>query len=74
VTLKKGYQPRTDIAKDETGDLVTDSHRILDKWMKRFSQFLDVQGVNDVRYTEIHTAQPLVPEPSAFEFEMAIES
>jgi hypothetical protein len=24
--------------------------------------------------TEIHTAEPLVPEPNAFEFEMAIEN
>jgi hypothetical protein len=32
-----------------------------------------VHGVNDVRQTEIHTAQPLVPEPSAFEVEMAAE-
>jgi hypothetical protein len=30
-------------------------------------------GVNDVRQTEVHTAEPLVPEPSAFEVEMAIE-
>jgi len=34
---------------------------------------LNVHGVNDVRQTEIHTAEPLVPEPSAFEVEMAIE-
>ena len=27
--FKKGYQPRTDIVKDEKGDLVMDSHRIL---------------------------------------------
>jgi len=26
--FKKGYQPRTNIVKDEKGDLVTDSHRI----------------------------------------------
>ena len=30
-------------------------------------------GVNDVRQTELHTAEPLVAEPSAFEVEMAIE-
>jgi hypothetical protein len=30
-------------------------------------------GFNDVRQTEIHTAEPQVLEPSAFEFEMAIE-
>jgi hypothetical protein len=32
-----------------------------------------VHGVNDVRQTEIHTAEPLLPEPSAFEDELAIE-
>jgi hypothetical protein len=31
-------------------------------------------GDNDVRETEIHTAEPLVPELSAFEFEMTIEN
>jgi hypothetical protein len=34
---------------------------------------LNVHEVNDVRQTEIHTAEPPVPEPRAFEFEMAIE-
>jgi hypothetical protein len=29
--------------------------------------------INDVRQAEIHAAEPLVPEPSAFEVEMAIE-
>jgi kynurenine formamidase len=32
---------------------------------------LNIHGVNEVRQTEVHTAEPLVPEPSAFEFEMA---
>jgi len=32
-----------------------------------------VHGVNDVRQTEIHTAEPLVPELSAFEVDLAIE-
>jgi hypothetical protein len=40
--------------------------------MNYFSQLLNVHGVNDVRQTEIHTAEPLVPEPSAFEVEMAM--
>jgi hypothetical protein len=34
---------------------------------------LDVHGDNDVRQTEIHTAEPLVHEPIAFDVEMAIE-
>ena len=34
---------------------------------------MNVHGVNDVRQTEIHTTEHLVPQPSAFEVEMAIE-
>ena len=34
---------------------------------------MDVHGVNDVRQMEIHKAEPLVPEPSAFEVELATE-
>jgi len=34
---------------------------------------LNVPGINDVRQAEICTAEPLVPEPSAFEVEMAVE-
>jgi len=54
--------------------LVTDSHIILvGKGSDFFSQLLHVHGVDDVRQTKIHTAEPLVPEPSAFEIKMAIE-
>jgi hypothetical protein len=35
---------------------------------------LNIHGVNDVSQTELHTAEPLVPEHSAYEFEMAIEN
>jgi len=34
---------------------------------------LNVRGINDVGQTEIHTAEPLVPKPSAFEVELPIE-
>jgi hypothetical protein len=30
-------------------------------------------GVNAIRQTEIHTTEPLVPQPSAFEIQMAIK-
>jgi len=32
-----------------------------------------VRWVNDNRQTEIHTTEPLVPQPSVFDFAMAIE-
>ena len=33
-----------------------------------------MHGVNDGRQTEIDTAEPLLPEPCAFEIELAIEN
>ena len=71
--FKKGNQPRTIIVKDERGDLVAETHSIMERWRNYFSQLLNVHGVNDIRQGEIHTAEPLVPEPSAFEVELAIE-
>jgi len=63
--LKTGYQPRTNIVKDEKGDLVEDSHSILVRLRNHFSQLLNKHGVNDARQTELSTAEPLVPEPNA---------
>jgi hypothetical protein len=34
---------------------------------------IECTWVHDMRQTEIHTAEPTVPQPSAFEFEMAVE-
>jgi len=64
---------RTNIIKDEKGDLVRDSHSILARWRNHFSQLLNVQGFNDIRQRKIHTAKLPVPELSALEIQMAIE-
>jgi hypothetical protein len=61
------------MVKEENGDLLADSHSILNRWKNYFCQLLNVHGVNAVKQTEIHTAEPLVPEPSSFEVEIAIE-
>ena len=53
--------------------MIADSHSILARWRNHFSQLLNIHGVNDVRQTELHTAEPLVPVPNALEFELAIE-
>jgi hypothetical protein len=71
--FKKGYQPRTLIVQDKKGDLIADSHSIMVRWRNYFSHILNVHGVSEVRQAEIHTAEPLVPEPSALEVELAIE-
>ena len=71
--LKNGYQPRTNIVQDEKGDLVADCHSILARWGHHFFQLFNVHGVSDIRQTEIHTSEPLVPELSTFEVEMTLE-
>jgi len=50
--FKKGYHSRTNIVKDEKGDLVADSHSILARWRNYFSQLLNVHGANHIRQTE----------------------
>jgi hypothetical protein len=53
--FRRGYQPRTNIAKDKKGDLVADCHSILDRRRSYSSQLLNVHGDNDVRQTKIRT-------------------
>ena len=65
------YRPRTYIVKNEKGNLVADFFSIMASWTNHFSQLLNVHGVNNVRPTEIYTAELLVPESSTFEFTMA---
>ena len=73
IDFKKGCQSRCNIVKDEKGDLVADSHSIMARWRNYFSHLFNVHGVKDVGQVEIPTADPLVPEPSAFEVELAID-
>jgi len=71
--FKKGYQTRCNIVKDEKGDLVAESHSIVARWRNYFFQLFNVHGVKDVGQAEIHTAEPLVSEPSASEVELTID-
>ena len=71
--FKKRYQARCNIVKDEKGDLVADCHSIVVRWRNYFSHLFNVNGVKDIRQVEIHTAEPLVPEPRATEVELAID-
>jgi len=59
--------------KDEKGDLEADAHNIVARWRNYFFQLFNVHGFKYVRQAEIHTAEPLVPEPSAVEVELAID-
>jgi hypothetical protein len=47
------YQPKNNLAKDESCDLLVDSHNILNRWKKYFPLLLNVCRVSDVREMEI---------------------
>jgi hypothetical protein len=58
--------------KDRNGDLLADSHNILNRWKNYFSQLFRVLRVSEVRQIEIHMAEPLVPYPSPIAVEIPI--
>jgi hypothetical protein len=58
--------------KDEDGDLLADSHNLLNRWNNYFFELLNVHNVRDVRQIDTHTAEWLVPGPSHLEVETAI--
>jgi hypothetical protein len=69
--FKRGYQPRNNLVKDENGDLLANSHNILNRRNNYFSQLLNVHNVSDVTQIKVHTAEQLVPGPSRLEVEIA---
>jgi hypothetical protein len=46
---KRGYQPRSNFVKDEKGDLLANSHNILNRLKNYFSQLFYVHRVSGVR-------------------------
>jgi hypothetical protein len=70
--FKRGYQPRTNVVKDERGDLLAYPQKMLNRRKNYFYQLLNEHGADGVRQTEMHTAEPFVPGPSALEVEVAV--
>jgi len=60
------------LIKDETCDLLSYAYSIFNGWKNYFIPLLNVHGVNVVRWTDRHTDEPLVPEPSVSEAEMTV--
>ncbi|PSN38555.1 hypothetical protein C0J52_14819 [Blattella germanica] len=70
---RKGFQARTNIIKDENGDMLADAKSILNRWGNYFNQLLNVHGEEENEENNVQTAEVLVEEPSAIEVEIAIE-
>jgi hypothetical protein len=62
--FKKGYQPRINIIENENCNLLADPQSVLNRWKNFFNQVLSVHEVHDVWQMDMHTAEPLVPEPN----------
>jgi hypothetical protein len=45
--------------KVENGDLLADSHNILNGWKNYFFQLLNVHNVSEIRQIEVHMAEPI---------------
>jgi len=53
--IKKEYQPRCNIVKNEKGDLVADSHNIVARWTNYSSQLFTCMGLRTLgrqKYTQ----------------------
>jgi hypothetical protein len=53
--------------------LIADTHSILARWRNYFSKLFNILWVNATKQNELHTAKPVVPEPSTFQFNLDIE-
>ena len=71
--FKKGYESGINMKKDGKEDLLVGSYGILNTHENQFCRLMNVCEVNDDRQTKKYTAELLVPKPSAFEVEKAIE-
>jgi hypothetical protein len=60
LTLRRVYQPRTNIVKDDIGNLVADSHCILARWRNYFSQILCLCDIKDLKNIQVHLAHWLL--------------
>jgi hypothetical protein len=70
--FKNCYQPNINIIKGKNGNLLVDLQSVLNRWKNFFNQVPNVHAVHNVRQMDIHTAEPLVPEPSLLEVAIAI--
>jgi hypothetical protein len=57
---------------DENGDLLADSHNILNRWKNYFSKLLNMHNVSDVTQTEVYITEPLISYPIYFDVEIDI--
>jgi hypothetical protein len=51
--FKWGYKTGSNLVKDENGDLLADSHNILNRWKNYCCQLLNIRNVTNVKQIEM---------------------
>jgi hypothetical protein len=64
-------QQRVSSRTSENADLLADSYNILNRWKNYFSQLLNVHSVTNVRQTDLHRPEPLVPDSNPYQSDIA---
>jgi hypothetical protein len=72
--FKKGYQPRTNLVKDEKGDLLADPYKIVNRWMDYFCQLLNVQSVGVLGRQKYRQQSPLCQSLACLRLRFLLES
>jgi hypothetical protein len=71
--FRKGFQPRINACKDNSGKLIEGGEKILEHWAKYFTTQFEKENSEEESDEEVFlTAEPLVIEPSQEEMEKAI--
>jgi hypothetical protein len=69
---EKGSQPKYNLVDDENGDLLPDTHNILNMFKNCFSHLLNICNIRDIKQKEVHLAEPLAHGPNCLEVEIGI--
>jgi hypothetical protein len=51
--FKKVYQPRTNLVKDQNGDMIAESYNVLNRWKNYFCRLLNVHGDNSQKCVQL---------------------
>ncbi|XP_039278735.1 uncharacterized protein LOC111055532 [Nilaparvata lugens] len=72
-TIKRGYQPRLKLCKDQEGQIIGEENKVLETWEEYFKEQLSIERDNEEFADEIMTAEPLVEPPTMQEVQEAID-
>ena len=63
-SIQKGFQSRSQLMKDENGNIIAVESELIDRWEKFFSELLNVSSDPTEAESDIHTAEIDVEKPS----------